>query len=78
VWIIGAIYSVGTVLAIMGIAAAPRPGVRLFALAYLVLTMAVHVAVIVVWRYRVPYWDPVLLLYGSFGAAVLSRRGRAG
>jgi 4-amino-4-deoxy-L-arabinose transferase-like glycosyltransferase len=78
VWIVGAIYSAGTVLAIVGIAAAPRPGVRLFVLTYLVLTMAVHVALIVVWRYRVPYWDPVLLLYGSFGAAVLSRRGRAG
>jgi 4-amino-4-deoxy-L-arabinose transferase-like glycosyltransferase len=78
VWIVGAIYSAGTILAIAGLAAAPRPGVRLFALAYLALTMAVHVAVLVVWRYRVPYWDPVLLLYGSFGAAVFSRRGRAG
>jgi len=25
---------------------------------------------IVVWRYRVPYWDPVLLLYGIFGAGI--------
>jgi len=37
--------------------------------------MAVHVAVIVVWRYRVAYWDPVLLLYGVFGAAALAWRG---
>ena len=78
VWIVGAIYSAGTILAIAGLTIAPRRGVTLFVLAYLALTMAVHVAVIVVWRYRVPYWDPVLLLYGSFGAAVLGRRGRAG
>jgi 4-amino-4-deoxy-L-arabinose transferase-like glycosyltransferase len=75
VWTVGAIYAAGTILAVAGLVLAPRPGVRLFAVAYLALTMAVHVAVIVVWRYRVPYWDPVLLLYGSFGAAVLVRRG---
>ncbi len=34
--------------------------------------MAAHVAIIVVWRYRVPYWDPVLLLYGVWGAARLT------
>jgi 4-amino-4-deoxy-L-arabinose transferase-like glycosyltransferase len=73
VWTVGAIYAAGTILAVAGLVLAPRPGVRLFALVYLALTMAVHVAVIVVWRYRVPYWDPLLLLYGSFGAA--ARRG---
>jgi 4-amino-4-deoxy-L-arabinose transferase-like glycosyltransferase len=78
VWTVGAIYAAGTILAVAGLVLAPRPGVRLFAVAYLALTMAVHVVVIVVWRYRVPYWDPLLLLYGSFGAATLSRRGRAG
>jgi hypothetical protein len=26
------------------------------------------VLALVVWRFRVPYWDPVLLLYGVFGA----------
>jgi 4-amino-4-deoxy-L-arabinose transferase-like glycosyltransferase len=77
VWTVGAIYAAGTILAAAGLVRAPRPGVRLFALVYLALTMAVHVAVLVVWRYRVPYWDPVLLLYGSFGAAALwsARRG---
>src|SRR5260221_2460847 len=74
VWTVGAIYTAGTLLAVSGFFFAPRPGVRLFALAYLVLTMAVHVAVIVVWRYRVAYLDPVLLLYGVFGAAALSVR----
>ena len=36
--------------------------------AVLLVTMAVHVALIVVWRYRIPYWDPVLLLYAVSGA----------
>jgi hypothetical protein len=27
--------------------------------------MAAHVAIIVVWRYRIPYWDPVLILYAA-------------
>jgi 4-amino-4-deoxy-L-arabinose transferase-like glycosyltransferase len=74
VWAVGAVYSAGTLLAVAGFFLTHRPGVRLFALAYLALTMAVHVAVIVVWRYRVAYWDPVLLLYGVFGAAALSGR----
>jgi len=50
--------------------------VAVFSIAFLFVTMAVHVAIIVVWRYRVPYWDPVLLLYGVFGAAaVVGMRG---
>ncbi len=32
------------------------------------LTMAAHVALVVVWRYRMPFWDPPLLLYAAFGA----------
>jgi hypothetical protein len=48
--------------------------VAVFSIVFLFMTMAVHVALLVVWRYRVPYWDPVLLLYGAFGAAVLARR----
>lgn len=71
---VGAIYVAGTLLAVLGLAAAARPGVRLFVLAYLALTMAGHVALIVVWRYRIPYWDPVLILYGVFGAARLTDR----
>ena len=72
VWAVGAVYTAVTLLAVAGFFFAPRPGVRQFALVYLALTMAVHVAVIVVWRYRVAYWDPVLLLYGVFGAAALA------
>jgi hypothetical protein len=75
VWAVGAVYTAGTLLTVAGLLSAPRPGVRLFALVYLALTMAIHVAVIVVWRYRVAYWDPVLLLYGAFGAAALAQHG---
>ena len=65
VWTIGAVYTVLTLLAIAGLTRRIRPGVRAFAIVYLVLTMAAHVAIIVVWRYRIPYWDPVLLLYAA-------------
>lgn len=65
---IGALYSVLYVLAARGLLAAPRRGATLFALAFLLASMAAHVLTLVSWRYRVPYWDPVLLLYGSYGA----------
>jgi Dolichyl-phosphate-mannose-protein mannosyltransferase len=68
VWGTGAVYTAITALAIRGLALAPRPGVRLFVLAYLATTLISHVIVIVVWRYRIAYWDPVLLLYAVFGA----------
>jgi len=58
-------------LAAVGFAAAPRKGVRAFSLAFLAVTFLSHVVLIVVWRYRIPYWDPVLLLYGVFGAGTL-------
>jgi 4-amino-4-deoxy-L-arabinose transferase-like glycosyltransferase len=74
VFSVGLLYSALFALAAFGLAAAPRRGVVRFSLAFLLVTMAVHVALIVVWRYRVPYWDPVLLLYGSFGAVALVRR----
>jgi len=68
-------YVVLYVFAAVGFTAAPRPGVRAFALAVLAVSTAVHVVILVVWRFRVPYWDPVLLLYGVFGAGgtLLSR-----
>lgn len=71
---VGAFYGALLLTAAYGLAAAPRSGVRAFALVFLALTMAAHVAIIVVWRYRVPYWDPVLLLYGVFGAGRLAGR----
>jgi hypothetical protein len=52
-----------------GMGSAERRGAVGFCLAVLVLSMAVHLAILVLWRYRVPYWDPILLLYGVPGAA---------
>jgi len=71
----GTYFLVLYVLAVVGFVSAPRPGVRAFVLAVLAVSMAVHVVILVVWRFRVPYWDPVLLLYGVFGAGdtLLSR-----
>jgi len=77
-WPLGIVLSVGVLytalfsLATLGLAIAPRRGIALFSLVLLALTMVVHVAVLVVWRYRVPYWDPVLLLYGVFAASRLA------
>ena len=63
---VGLFYGVLYVLAAVGLARAPRRGVSLFALGVLVLSMGAHVASVVSWRYRVPYWDPILLLYAVF------------
>ena len=65
---VGLFYSVLYVLAAIGLVGSPRHGVAAFCAATLALSMAVHVVLQVVWRYRVPYWDPLLLLYGTFGA----------
>jgi hypothetical protein len=63
-------------LAAVGLLRAQRTGVRGFVLAFLAVTMLAHVVLIVVWRYRIPYWDPVLILYGAFGADTLLERWR--
>jgi 4-amino-4-deoxy-L-arabinose transferase-like glycosyltransferase len=68
---IGAVGAAISLLAIAGLAHAQRRGVRAFLLAFLGITLAAHVALIVVWRYRIPYWDPVLLLYAAPGGARL-------
>ncbi len=52
-----------------GMVSARRRGAVGFCVAVLALSMAVHVAILVLWRYRVPYWDPILVLYGVPGAA---------
>jgi 4-amino-4-deoxy-L-arabinose transferase-like glycosyltransferase len=65
---VGTFYVLLFAFAVAGFLSAPRPGVRAFALGVLTVSMAAHVLVLVVWRFRVPYWDPVLLLYGVFGA----------
>ncbi len=66
---IGVIYAGLYVLAARGLLRAPRRGVTAFCVAALALSMVAHVLLQVVWRYRVPYWDPILLLYGVFGAS---------
>jgi 4-amino-4-deoxy-L-arabinose transferase-like glycosyltransferase len=71
---IGALYTIFYLLAARGLLLAPRRGATLFALAFLFLSMAAHVLTLVSWRYRVPYWDPILILYGVFGAGTLLPR----
>jgi len=55
--------------AAVGMVGAARRGAVWFSLAVMTIAMAVHLAILVLWRYRVPYWDPILLLYGVPGAA---------
>ncbi|MCA1579989.1 MAG: glycosyltransferase family 39 protein [Acidobacteria bacterium] len=71
VWLTGLYYGVLYALAAAGFLSARRRGVRLFALGILTVSLASHALIIVVWRYRIPYWDPVLLLYGVPGGARL-------
>lgn len=73
-WGIGILELSLMALAAVGLATTDRSGVRNFVLAYLALTLACHVALIVVWRYRLAYWDPVLLLYAIPAALGLERR----
>jgi len=71
-WVVvatGAAYLALDLLAARGALRSPRRGVALFCLAVLALSMAVHVLLEVVWRYRMPYWDPVLILYAVYGAS---------
>ena len=49
----------------LGLYRAHRRGAALFTLVFLVAAMAVHVAFLAVWRFRTPYWNPALLLYGA-------------
>jgi hypothetical protein len=75
VWATAVLESLVMLLAGVGLATAARRGVRNFSLAYLFLAMAAHVALIVVWRYRLAYWEPALLLYAIPGGARLAGRG---
>ncbi len=66
-WVVGSVNVLVAVFAVRGFARAPG-GVRAFALTYLAVTMLAHVVFIVVWRYRIASWDPVLLLFAAPGA----------
>jgi 4-amino-4-deoxy-L-arabinose transferase-like glycosyltransferase len=72
--LVGAEYVLLYALAAVGMTTAPRRGSSLFCAAVLGVTMAAHVALEVVWRYRMPYWDPILLLYSGEGARRLLPR----
>lgn len=67
-------YSALMGFAAVGLLRAERRGVALFCVILLAVTMAAHVLLQVVWRYRVPYWDPVLLLYSVFGGGITLER----
>ena len=66
---VGVLYTILYVLAAAGWLRSTRRGVALFCLAVLAVSMAAHVVLQVVWRYRVPYWDPILVLYGIAGTS---------
>jgi hypothetical protein len=71
-WIVagtGTLYLALYALAAAGLVRSPRRGAAAFCIAVVVISMAVHVALEVIWRYRLPYWDPILILYAIYGAA---------
>src|SRR5262245_57668126 len=66
---VGVFYVVLYVLAARGLIRAPRPGASLFAAGVLAVSLLAHLPFVVVWRYRIPFWDPILILYGVYGVA---------
>ena len=68
VWGVGIYHALLFALAAAGLAAAQRRGAALFTAVYLAVTMLTHVAFLVVWRYRTPHWNPVLLIYATAAA----------
>jgi hypothetical protein len=68
---VGVFYVALYVLAARGLIQSPRPGASLLAAAVLVVSLLAHLPFVVVWRYRIPFWDPVLILYGVYGASRL-------
>jgi 4-amino-4-deoxy-L-arabinose transferase-like glycosyltransferase len=71
----GALYMTLYAFTAIGMARASRRGAVVCAVAVLVISMALHVTFLVLWRYRIPYVDPILLLFGLFGASdTLGRR----
>ena len=74
---LGLAYVALFVFAAVGLARAPRRGAAGFCAVFLAATMLIHVALGASWRYRSAHWDPILLLYGVFGAATLVQRPAA-
>ncbi len=54
-------------VAAVGLATARRRGIVGFCIATLAITMALHVALLVLLRYRMASWDPILILYAPSG-----------
>lgn len=65
----GIYYSFLFVLTAVGLSLTRRRGVAFFALAVLIISTFVHVACLVSWRYRMPFWDPVLEVFGIGGVS---------
>lgn len=61
-------------LAIAGMGTSSRRGVVAATLLALALTMAAHVATLVIWRYRIACWDPLLVPWAALGAVALAAR----
>ena len=61
-------------LAALGLVRERRRGVALAGAATLLLPAVAHVATLVVWRYRMVFWDPVLIVFAS--AALVAILGR--
>ena len=78
-WILvltGAYYALLELASVLGLVRSPRLGVAFFSVGVLILSTLGHLLVVPLWRYRVPYWDPILLLFGLFGLQILIERAR--
>jgi 4-amino-4-deoxy-L-arabinose transferase-like glycosyltransferase len=60
--------------ALLGLVRSPRPSVSRFCAGVLILSTLGHLLVVPLWRYRVPYWDPILLMFGLFGLQTVLTR----
>ncbi len=74
----GVWYGALFLLAVLGLAATRPGGLVAFALAYLAVSMFVHVAIIVVLRYRMVFWDPLLVVFASVALVEVSDRALSG
>ena len=66
-------YGLLFLFAAAGIASARRRGIAIACVSIAAITMAAHVVFIVVLRYRMASWDPILILYAPSGALRLFR-----
>ncbi len=73
----GAFYTALCGLTVVGLVREKRRRLRAFVLAFLALTMLPYLAMLVLWRYRIACWDPVLVLYGAVGAWTLRPKSAA-